>query len=437
MFIIPTGRVEIMRGILLDREHKHTAYFQSEEAQDVWFNNWVENDGFKLSNFTYIKEEGTLQVVLDVTIGLTYATISKCNYMRFMNASYYYKWFYAFIDKVELVNNSCAKIYFTLDVMQTWLYDVDYTVLPTYVEREHVARDVRGENILPEPVPTGDYVHGFYPYQFQTTQGGSTTVDFNTLKLVVAVNYKVNFTQNGDGSWNATIITNQSESTYFGKNNVSSLNFLAFDNTPEGIRKFSAFMKSIMDGGFTEGIFNIFWFPAIFIQSTGDIPETGSWANFGEDYHLPDIQVVNHTFHDLDGYVPKNQKMFTYPYYCLSLISQNGETDYPFEYFDGTPKFNIYGAISPAATVKIFPARYKNSANLPNYCTISDSIEIGGYPTVPYNNDLAAAFFAQWNAGMAFRQRKYTMLGALSMANGAMSGSGGIEQLKGIASGLL
>ena len=411
MFITPNSTVEIMRGIRLDKEHNHTAYFQNETAQDVWYYNWVENEGFRLTNYTFLKEDGTINVQIDLTAGLTYTAISRCNYMRFKNTSYYNKWFYAFIDKVELMNNRCAKIYFTLDVMQTWLYGVDYTVLPTMVEREHTSYDAIGANILPEPIRDGELVYGWadFPLIYRPN-GAQYTLNLNNLALIVAISCQVNFTQNQDGSWNATIVPQLTETTYFGKNNVSSLNYLKFTNTTEGIRKFAALMDEIQQEGIVDTVFSIFWFPSIFHQTTGDIPSHGAWSDFGKDYSIENVMVENHSFQNLDGYVPKNKKMFTYPYYRFTLITQNGCTDYPFEYFENKiPTFNVYGAVSPAATVKIFPAHYKkaNSNYIPKWSTLDDSIEIGGYPTVPYNNDLAAAYYAQWNAGMSFRKGRW------------------------------
>ena len=44
----------------------------------------------------------------------------NCNYLAFQNASFGGKWFYAFIDSVEYVNNVTSEVTYTIDVMQTW-----------------------------------------------------------------------------------------------------------------------------------------------------------------------------------------------------------------------------------------------------------------------------------------------------------------------------
>ena len=77
------------------------------------------------------------------------------NYLMFRNASYGSKWFYAFINKVNYINDNTSEIEYELDVIQTWLFEA--VLEPSYIDREHSATDVIGENLAPEPVKLGEY----------------------------------------------------------------------------------------------------------------------------------------------------------------------------------------------------------------------------------------------------------------------------------------
>ena len=77
--------------------------------------------------------------------------IISCNYCMFTNGE---RWWYAFIDRIVYVNEQVCEFEFTIDDLQTWYFD--YSLTPVFVEREHAATDVIGDNLLDEPVSTGE-----------------------------------------------------------------------------------------------------------------------------------------------------------------------------------------------------------------------------------------------------------------------------------------
>ena len=90
-------------------------------------------------------------------VGYSADNIYDCNYLMFQNTNFGNKWFYAFINSVEYINNDVAEIQFEIDDIQTWFFDFDFN--STYVLRQHSYTDIIGENILPEPVMIGEYWH--------------------------------------------------------------------------------------------------------------------------------------------------------------------------------------------------------------------------------------------------------------------------------------
>lgn len=83
-------------------------------------------------DFTYQREEQAIKIPVE------YDSVYNCNYIMYKNTAYSGKWFYGFITKKEYVNPNTTRIYFEMDVFQTWLFDISWRA--SFVEREHCQR---------------------------------------------------------------------------------------------------------------------------------------------------------------------------------------------------------------------------------------------------------------------------------------------------------
>lgn len=63
----------------------------------------------------------------------------KFNYVMYLNRNYGHKRFYAFITRMEYINDGCTKIYITTDVFQTWQFDLNFK--DSFIEREMIDVD--------------------------------------------------------------------------------------------------------------------------------------------------------------------------------------------------------------------------------------------------------------------------------------------------------
>lgn len=106
---------------------------------------------FKLEKYSYQRKNGVL------TVALTTEQLYDCNYIAYKNTSFENKWFYGFITNIEYVSNDVTNIYFSEDVLQTWMFD--YTLNPCFVAREHTLDDTIGSNIQPENLELGPYIY--------------------------------------------------------------------------------------------------------------------------------------------------------------------------------------------------------------------------------------------------------------------------------------
>ncbi len=83
------------------------------------------------------------------------AAVYNANYLAFKNTSFENKWFYAFIDSTEYLNNNTVTISYHIDVIQTYMFDWKFN--QCLIEREHTVSDKYGEHTLPEGLETGPY----------------------------------------------------------------------------------------------------------------------------------------------------------------------------------------------------------------------------------------------------------------------------------------
>ena len=157
-YISPNTEVRIYSGVPLDRDYNHTVKQTSLSTQLTVFAPYLK---YTLTNLSYQRSgKNTIRV------SKLADTLYDCNYMAFQNTAFGNKWFYAFIDRVEYINNNTSEITYTIDVMQTWYFD--YDLGECYVEREHSETDAAGDNLVPENLDTGELlinqkIDYFYP----------------------------------------------------------------------------------------------------------------------------------------------------------------------------------------------------------------------------------------------------------------------------------
>lgn len=150
----PNGILYILKNVPLDPDYEKTLYFDDEQTQFDYFKS-KRDTTLSWENRQYQKVgKGTLRVKALAD------KLYDCNYLMFQNRKYGNgnKWFYAFIREVRYINDDTSEIVYTLDVMQTWLFQYKDSMEECYVEREHTVSDLRYGNTVAEDVPSGDYI---------------------------------------------------------------------------------------------------------------------------------------------------------------------------------------------------------------------------------------------------------------------------------------
>lgn len=385
MYIEPGTNIKLLKNVPLDNTYNDTFSFRNSSEQTNFFNTFIKHN---LTKQTYQRVQKGIS-----RVGLSSDKCYDCNYMMFQNTNYGSKWFYAFITKVEYVNDVTCEISFEIDVMQTWYFD--YTIKPSFIEREHILDDTIGNNIIDEKLETGEFV-----------EIGLLNNTFTEMELCIVI--VTTFDDEGEsvsGSMYSDI--------------YSGLLYRGFNSEAEA----NSFLTQVNTNGWSDGIVSIFMMPRQF---------------FGK-INVPETLTIEKNYTSLtNGYIPKNKKLFIYPYNFINVVNgDGGDADYRYELFSKEVsycRFYYYGDCSANPSVLFYPASYAN--NPLNY---EHGLLMSNFPQCAYNTDLFKAWLAQNSSSIgvtAFSSVMSAIGGGVALSFGnpagagmAMSGLSGITNL--------
>lgn len=569
-YVIPDSVIQFLSDIPFDTNYENTMYFANAAAQNFYMESKVQ---ITLPAQSYTRAgRGVIRVGLNIAVDPTLENKSMqmlfmCNYMRFRNSGFENKWWYAFIDSVEYVNNNAVEIAFHIDVIQTFMFNLNFN--ECLIEREHVTDDTWGANTYPEqletgpyrsvPIPmyledersptgvtymmnrfeyipiailatsfkisdldthptvlpdlgfgyavpgialeTGQYYSGVKYYPFALTSGGASVQ--GEYRIAVQGNWVggagvevgdvsiVNYTSNtanaaqwasymisyintysayymasqGDGVTEIRIL--EKEGFYgtgvpyrlIGDAPVNGITVVTITPGSAGaggdIDALNRALYVLTDKGKTDGILGIFMMPREFYPNyDGNHPEQ---VTNGVPPLYMRAMIQNH----FDNYVPRNNKLYCYPYNMIYVTNNVGnDAEYKFENFANIAtreyvQFRIWGNLSMNPGMFCAPNAYNGhwigGTGGDEILAIDDELTISGFPMCSYVIDSFRAWLAQnggtilatgatiagsWIANIAGG----AMAGAGLMGTGAMSASGHVGQhlaLSGTEQGML
>lgn len=397
MYIEPQSKIRLLSGVPIDSTYTHTLWFSTPENQVSYMMGQTKK---VVSDSQYQRvNSGTAKV------GFNASEIYDVNYMMFQNTAYGTKWFYAFVQNVEYINDKCSIINYVLDDMQTWLFDAE--IGDCFVEREHSITDAIGDNLIPESLDVGEYV--FNGYERMTEIDG--------IKVIVAVS-ETEEAANGnryDGVYGGATLY------VFDDDDISGIN----EKIGEYLVAPDAIVSIYTCAGF----------------SFGSIPS---------DHLVTSKQFASHfTFTDspistqdtLDGYMPKNNKLYTYPYNYFHIDNAAGSSlSLRYEFFDQLkPKLQVYSNITQPVSVVASPMGYKNLLPInitdPFYCLNTVALELTGYPMCSWNVDAYKAWLAQNSVpliGNSLASLAGAGMGAIATGNPAPLAMTALSQITGV-----
>lgn len=123
------SNIRLLSGVPFHNDYKHTRWFDSKTAQTAYF--LAKPQVHTMDQVNFVRIEGRNFISVNKSIDELWGT----NYLMFQNAEYSSKWFYAFVTKLEYKQRNTTYVHFSIDVFQTWKFDMDFK--PSYVIREH------------------------------------------------------------------------------------------------------------------------------------------------------------------------------------------------------------------------------------------------------------------------------------------------------------
>lgn len=343
-------------NVPFDNSYQNVVWFGDVSTQTAYFENRIQKTFSEYLTVRRTTPGGSLRTSIKLDCNIE--SLVGCNYVMYRNANHNNKWYYAFIVQTVYISEGCTEIEIECDVYQTWLFETE--LLPSYVEREHSASDELFEHLVPEK------------FSFSTYKYSTITLE-ELEEMCKYSGYLVGATESDNdvgGMVEQSGIFQGLHFHYFKRNQVAA-------------------MASYLMGLDKEIVQFISVVPQCAIAGRTDIIESN-------EYEIPDSEyagggLISYTFDRtmIDGYTPKNNKLFTAPFSMLAISNHNGqECELQLEYFTDAEdiQFSVRGDISAKPSMTMFPVNYKgvrynydsgiNLDNFPQCSWVSDSYKL-------------------------------------------------------------
>ena len=371
-------------NVPFEADYKNTLYFGSKDAQTNYFLNRVVHS---CTDASYQRKEKAFRINKNVD------SLYNCNYVMYQNTAFSDKWFYAFITDLEYRNEETTFVHFEIDVMQTWAFD--YTIKPSFIEREHVNDDTIGLHTVPEGLETGEFICNELDRDLELRDYA----------------YILNVT---DGR------TEDTETTHV-STNMGGVHIPGDVYVSDDFSMIAILVREWNIAGKGDAVANAYMIPKKII-------------NFDFEDHglLFDGQTApvtyNHTTSKqktLDGYTPTNKKLLSYPYNYLLLSNNSGSANIlHYEHFSGAEcEFEIAGVPCVGGSIKCVPINYKGLNRIQE-----EGIMCGKFPTLAWSNDNYTNWLTQnaVNNTIGFVSDGLKVVAGTTIAIAGTAGTGGI-----------
>lgn len=342
MAITPNTNLRLLK-CPIEIDNKNQIKFASKQAQYNYFNS-LPSINLDDEDISYQRKDSIIAFPEHID------NLWEYNYCMYQNENYTDKWFYCFITDMKYENDGLTYITIKTDTFQTWQFDL--TFMKSFVEREHVNDDTVGKNLIPEGLQLGEYI-AIRKAQWLWNEGIFTPND----NLVIVLGA----TEKYDGSLTDGVLC---DGIY------SGIRYYVFNFAD--VTELNGWLSSYANAGKSDAIKCIFILPKRLTSGAdrtdhlyaGSNTTVKNYINNGEASSTNKNIDLSNT--NLDGYIPINKKLLTFPYSYL-LVSNNSGTDVVYRYEDFynsekeiiTPSFEIDSCLTPSGSIRMIPKNYK------------------------------------------------------------------------------
>ena len=395
------SEIIICRGIKIEKNYENVLSYSESDMITLCRNNSI----YESDNLSILGSRGN-----SIDLGISYSICMYANYMAFKNPSYGDKWFFAFITDVEYLSDSACRIYYEIDVWETWYPSFELNT--AFIEREHVADDTVGKHTIPEGLELGEYILN------ATTEGNITFTSGNYIVLGLSEMPFPIAIPSGDRVYNGVF---------------SGLLYVAFE-TGGDAEHFITLMQEYITQDIISTAFIVpvsLLSDVTFTSVTFDTDKTVKFAYvpYSADEVTMGTPFAN-KYTTLDGYTPVNNKLKVFPYQYLCIDNNAGSSHiYHYEDWVGTVdnkcNFSLMGAVSPGCAIRLIPTNYKGQSYVEN-----EGLDAPKLPTCGWTNDAYTNWLTQnaLNIPLSIGENvlKFTAGGVTGNASSMVSGFTGI-----------
>lgn len=431
-------------SVPLENDYLHTLYFPDRDTQTEYFKSKTLHT---MTNCTFQRGEGYIRFDKPIEY------IIRSNYVMYQNSAHTNKWYYAFITRMEYKDDGVTLVYIERDVFQTWCFN--FKVRQSFIEREHTDRDDIGLHTVPEGLELGDYIVN------KSVKCGS----FETSGIVLGCTVDLSKLEYVPDGWFASLVEGSpkcdpiSGSLYGGVfSGVHYYYFPLYEDATTGLNGYTELelvIRCLASMGQSECIVSIFMVPenlvqytqtgAVILQDTDptiiiklrSIKESYNCISHNWDASNDGGGVYKPT--SLNGYIPKNNKLFTFPYCYINMSNNAGSSAiYKYELFSNGGNlctFQINGAITPGFSARLLPLHYNGEDK-----NEEEGLNAGKLPICAWNTDVYTNWLTQnsINMGVSVGSSLLAIGGGVALmasGGGAAAGVGAIAGgVMGIAS---
>lgn len=389
----------------LELDEANQVNFATATAQYNYFSSLPKLEG---DNFTYQRKDSIIRFPAHID------TLLEYTYVMYRNTNYGSKWFYAYITDMQYINDNMTAISIKTDSWQTWCFNI--TLKKSFVEREHVADDTFGTNTVPEGLDTGDYVCNGAPTDYAISKSN----DNNLAPVVLFQVTKATLTKDGN--------TYSYPSSTLGVYNGIPQGCICFGvrAVAANIGQLHAICGTYDAFGAGDAIVAISLVPYLGASYWSSDRDTGGneimfpTDSWGAQMSLEQTLARNTK---LDGYTPKNNKMFTGEFnYAYLTNNAGGDITYKWENFvNGEIKYKVASAIDQGGSVKLLPTNSKvSSGATPPTDGWTEGLQGGKLPVLSWVSD----YYLNWKAVNGKNMEIQANLVGARFASGLLNGQG-------------
>lgn len=390
----PNATVKLYEVTDLTPDYTHTRWFANNDDRDDYFDDHL---GQTLSVAQYVRvNEGSVKVPYPIKEVHDYQYMSIQNSRGTDIDEHIY---YCFILDIEYVSDMCTKIYFKVDVIQTFIHDIG--MWSAMVERCHNDTDEIGDNIIAEP---------FQPSDFFVNDESYDNL-WDTYKVVIGVS-------TDDTTIEINNITYTMTPTTYYNQIYTCIRYFAVSVSDID----NAFMTSFLDkfkGEKRKEIVDMYLAPSFAVPTPDQSQQAynvgrgqpNTWQN-GVQIWGNGTAIHSSAYNKVSGYTPMNKKLFTAPFTFLRVGNGEGQTkDFAFEYWEDIrqdfPKFAYECSWLGEPSITLFPYDYKRkttarvvngsspTSSITSHYNYDNALTITDYPKCAFNIDAYEQYQSQ------------------------------------------